>query len=261
MAMNQELTRPTFFNRISSFFRKTAEEQSRLPVLIENISEGSDNISIGGPEPEEPRTTFLRPWSKRENAIDQLQNGVAALSDLMGTIRETLEKNGSRQDELLAYLSHIPAAMEAIPESHRVQGEALQAIQSGIEQQNSQQNKLAQVLEKMNRDDIANSRILATVREKVETIAVHEEAISRSLTSVGSVLQSVNTTSQAGTKVLESLRENLSVRDSDLEKVIRRQNTRFTTMLTVAIVMSMAALTSVVVFGYLGYETLNHMVK
>ena len=56
-------------------------------------------------------------------------------------------------------------------------------------------------------------------------------------------------------------RDGLAARDGELERVIRQQNTRFTTMLSVAIVMSMAALTAVVVFGYLGYQTLSHMGK
>jgi hypothetical protein len=40
-------------------------------------------------------------------------------------------------------------------------------------------------------------------------------------------------------------------RDAELERVLRRQNTRFTTMLIVAIVLSVAALTAVAMVGYL----------
>lgn len=256
--MGEQLTQ-TFFGRIGNFFRKPAQEtRLQLRGLL-----GSDTIdaegSAGGSD--ESRTTFLRPWAKREQAFDQLQNGVTALSDLMNSIRESLEKNSSRQDEMLNYLSHLPEALESLPESNRVQGEALKAIQLGIEQQNTQQSQLANVLERMNRDDNAHGRVLQTVREKVDMISMHEESISHSLTSVGKVLQTVSTTSETGTRVLETLRDNLSTRDTELERVIRRQNTRFTTMLTVAIVMSMAALTAVVVFGYLGYQTLGHMAK
>ena len=256
--MNGQMTRTNLFDRIGKFFRKGNDIQSQLPAVIDPLSDDAEGATGGA---NDTRTTFLRPWSKREQAIDQLQSGVATLSDLMGTIRQTLEKNSTRQDELLSYISQLPKALETLPESTRVQGEALKAIQTGIEQQNTQTNKLSQLLERINREDTTNGRVLSAVREKVDMIGMHEEAISRSLTSVGTVLQSVNTTSQAGTQVLENLRDNLSVRDSELERVIRRQNTRFTTMLTVAIVMSMAALTAVVVFGYLGYETLSHMAK
>ncbi|HET6251462.1 MAG TPA: hypothetical protein VFE47_27505 [Tepidisphaeraceae bacterium] len=258
--MSAQVT-PTFFERIGNLFRKPTDSTTQVRALLgggDSIDNESTRSHI---EEIEPRTTFLRPWAKREQAFDQLQNGVAALSDLMGTIRETLEKNSSRQDEMLNYLSHLPQALESLPESNRVQGEALKAIQLGIEQQNTQQNKLADVLERLSRDETAHGRVLGAVREKVDMIGMHEESISHSLTSVGKVLQAVSTTSETGTRVLESLRENLGTRDGQLETVIRQQNTRFTTMLSVAIVMSMAALTAVVVFGYLGYQTLSHMGK
>lgn len=265
--MSDQTTQTTFFNRVGGFFRprnrvtelaigeRPAQPDGAMPeeIVIENLDEASDSG--------EPRTTFLRPSVKRDQAIDQLQTGVATLSDLMGTIRDTLEKNSDRQDELLNYLSGLPAAIESLPESNRIQGEALKAIQISIEQQNAQQNQLTGVLERMHQADCDHQTALEAVSARINVIAGHEEAISLSLTSVGAALESVSNTSDASAKVLENLRDNLSNRDSELERVIRRQNTRFTTMLTVAIVMSMAALTAVVVFGYLGYETLSHMMK
>ena len=58
----------------------------------------------------EPRSTFLRPWAKRDAAIEQLQSGVGALADLMTGIKDNLERTAKRQDELVQYLSHLPGA-------------------------------------------------------------------------------------------------------------------------------------------------------
>jgi chromosome segregation ATPase len=325
--MSDEIITTSFFGRIGSFIRRALREtdgssSSSPPVmaLLDGPSDESaetaevvEPAETGG----EPRTTFLRPWVKRDQAIDQLQNGMAALSDLMGTIRQTMEKNSSRQDELMNYLSHLPQALAALPETHRVQGEALRAIQisieqqdralsslpecnriqsealkavqtsieqqnralgalpesnrmqgealraiqTGIEQQNTQQNKLANVLERMDRGGDETVRTLEVVRERVDGISTQEQAIGQSLETVGVALQTVSATAHSSAQVLENLNENIVGRDNQLERVLRRQNTRFTTMLAVAIVMSMAALTAVVVFGYLGYEALSHMGK
>src|SRR4051812_14000494 len=59
----------------------------------------------------EPRSTFLRPWAKRDAAIDQLQGGINAIGELMTGIKDHLEQQSKRQDELLGYLSHLPAAL------------------------------------------------------------------------------------------------------------------------------------------------------
>ena len=48
----------------------------------------------------------------------------------------------------------------------------------------------------------------------------------------------------------------IGLRDGELERVLKRQNTRFTTLLTVAIVLSISALTAVSTFGYLAYEAM-----
>jgi hypothetical protein len=253
--MNGQLS-TNFFGRIGSLFRKPG---------LDGVIRRSLPAPDGGSGPGEPgesgeqRAAFLRPWSRRDQAIDQVQNGVAALTDLIGTIRETLDRQSDRQDELMQCLALLPKALDALPESNRVHGEALRVIQTGIEQQNAQQGKLATVLERMSRDDTGHARVLDSVREKIDMIGMHEEAISHSLTSVSKALASVSTNSESSSRVLENLKANIGTRDGELERIIRKQNTRFTTMLTVAIVLSMAALTAVVVLGYLGYESLSRM--
>jgi uncharacterized phage infection (PIP) family protein YhgE len=272
--MHDQLTLTTFFGRIGNMFRRPAHDLTteqavaELPELSDYSSSQelsqTPTTTTGGPDnndPNETRTTFLRPWTRRDQGIGQLQTGMSALTDLMSTIRGNLERDAQRQDELLAYLSRLPQAIESLPESSRVQGEALKAIQQGIEQQNAQQSKLAEVLEKMHQADGEHREALIGVRDRADTIAQQEQAIGQSLSTASVALETVSKNSESSARVLENLRDNLSSRDSDLERVIRRQNTRFTTMLTVAIVMSMAALTAVVIFGYLGYETLSHIVK
>lgn len=283
--MNDQAVQTSLFGRIGNLFRRGVREieltRQDIPSLLEHVViEEEQEI----PEPsidalnqiaeiseapaatlevaeESERTTFIRPWPQPDPAINQLQTGVAALSDLMCTIRDTLERNSVRQDELIAYLSALPQALQTLPESTRVQGEALKAIQQGIEKQYNQQNKLADVLERMHRDSAVDSRMLDSVRERVDSISANEESLGQTLSSVGVSLESVTNTSHSSAEVLKNLRDNLSTRDNELERVLHRQNTRFTSMLAVAIVMSMAALTAVVVFGYLGYEALMHMAK
>ena len=52
-------------------------------------------------------------------------------------------------------------------------------------------------------------------------------------------------------QVLQNMRDNLNSRDGQLERILHRQNTRFTTMLAIAIFLSISALVVVCVMGYL----------
>ena len=72
-----------------------------------------------------------------------------------------------------------------------------------------------------------------------------------SLNSMSVTLEQASRHSAIGTQVLESLGENLKARDGDLQRVIQRQNVRFTTLMIVAICVSIAAVAAVLVMGYM----------
>src|SRR5690349_14655321 len=99
--MSDQMILTGFFGRIGNFLRRGGRDGQSTRTPITALSEPVTAEIDDSPETsDEPRTTFLRPWVKRDQALDQLQNGIATLSDLMGTVRETLEKNSTRQDEL-----------------------------------------------------------------------------------------------------------------------------------------------------------------
>jgi hypothetical protein len=50
---------------------------------------------------------------------------------------------------------------------------------------------------------------------------------------------------------MEQLRDNQTARDNELQRLLMKQNTRFTSMLAIAIFLSVAALVAVAVIGYL----------
>lgn len=244
-------------SRIGGWFRRSQIPPESHPYHGED---GGDQL-ISGNGGLEPRGTFLRPWAKRDQAIDNLHRGIGALSDLLVSIRDNMEKQSIRQEELLQHLAHLPDAIQSIPESGRMQGETLKAIHQQIERQTAQQSQLGQILERISTADTTQGKTLDALHQTVASMGEHDAAISSNLQSLGSALASVTQNSQASAQVLEQLRDNATRRDGELERVIKRQNTRFTTLLTVAIVLSIAALTAVAVFGYLAYDLLSKSAK
>ena len=203
------------------------------------------------PRPQlELRGSVLRPWAKRDQAITNLQDGFHTLTDLMTAIKENLTDQNRRQDELLRHLSHLPEAIQSIPESNRMQGEALRAIHSRMEQQNMQQQMIADILQKVSEANTEQSKTVDVVRDRVEVMAEHERKISDNLSSVGTAMQTVSRNSQTSAQVLEQMRDNISSRDGQLERILHKQAMRFTSMLAIAIFLSIAALVAVAVVGY-----------
>jgi chromosome segregation ATPase len=230
----------TILSRIGNLFRRNHRD-SDLPLMHDDRNNGALV----------PRVTFLRPWAKRDAAINNLQEGFHTLTDLLSGIRENMDRQSQRQDELLAYLSHLPEAMRAIPESSRSNGEMLRAIHVQLEQQHLQQDKLAEILEKMHEADGEQKQAIHDVRENIDAIHQSGESINTGLNGLGAALQNVSRNSTTGAQVLEQMRDRIDARDGELERILNRQNTRFTTLLAIAIFLSMSALTAVCVIGYL----------
>ena len=260
MAVSEQ---PTILSRIGNWFKRSSRtDEAGMPRDNDNGhaadvfdpglrgdgGPGGSMLPSGGPE---PRSTFLRPWAKRDAAIEQLQSGVGALADLMTGIKDNLERTAKRQDELVQYLSHLPGALQQLPESARVQGEALKAIQLRMERQSEEQGRLAEVLERISMADQTHGRTLDALQERVDTLNEHDKAIAENLNGVGAAMKSLSQHTENSAMVLKQMREDTSSRGGELERILHRQGNRFTTMLAVAIVLSISALAAVGVVGYL----------
>jgi DNA repair ATPase RecN len=203
------------------------------------------------------RASFFRPWARRDQAIQNLQSGFGTLTDLMAAIKANLERQDQRNEELLHALQQLPQILESVPETNKLQTETLRAIHQQMEHQNGQQTKLAEILDRICDADAQQSSTLEALRDRVETLTEHDQSIASNLNSVGSAMASLSQNTQASTEVLSQMRSNIDDRDRQLESILHRQGTRFTTMLAVAIFLSIAALAAVATMAYLGYEMLN----
>ena len=239
----------TLFTRIGSWFKRGGtgaggRANGDLPLGVDS-PEDHPGTAI------EPRSSFLRPWAKRDAQIQGLQEGFHTLTDLMSSIRDNLDRQGKRQDDLLNYLSRLPQVLESLPESSRVQGEALRAIREQLGQQNAQQNRLTEILEKIGEGGAEQRVKLDSLGQKVEQLRETDESIASYLNNVADGMKHVSQNSAASTEVLGQMRDRIDERDTQLELIMHRQSTRFTTMLAIAIFLSCAALVAVSVVGYL----------
>jgi hypothetical protein len=234
----------TLFARIGSWFKRGPREENG-DVVVGQVHGHHAGSSI------EPRSSFLRPWARRDAAIQHLQDGFNTLTDLMGTIRDNLDRQSRRQDELMNYLSHLPQVLESLPESNRVQGETLRAISQQLQQQHGQGERLAEILEKIGEGGTEQRVLIDSLRQRVESMRETDEAIAENLNSVGDAMKNVGQSAATSAQVLGQMRDRIEERDGQLEQIMHKQSIRFTTMLAIAIFLSCAALVAVSVVGYL----------
>jgi len=261
------MSEQSLFSRLGTWFRggymDTGNGATSTPEFIVNNENGNDAEVTGEPTMSshmhgstpggalEPRSTFLRPWAKRDAAIDQLQGGINAIGELMTGIKDHLEQQSKRQDELLGYLSHLPAALEQLPESNRVQAETLKAIHEQMKGQSAHQSKLGDILEKISQADGQNVRALDALQNHVDQLRQHDAAVAQNLGSVGEAMEGLGKNTAASAQVLQQLRDQSAGRDGEIGRILQQQTSRFTTLLVVATLLLVAALVAVGVLGFL----------
>jgi hypothetical protein len=198
-----------------------------------------------------PRSFLWRPWARRDAAIAGLQQGFDSLNDLLGSIREHMQSQSRRQDEMAGYLSHLPHIMETMPETQRMHGEALQAIGQHLQEQTQQNGQLAEVLQRLGESQGGQQQLLQSLAGNTQTLGEHNQTISANLRDVGSAMALVGKHSETSTVALQQLQNELSHRDRQLGQIIQRQNKRLTIMLAVAMAVSVLALTAAGALGFL----------
>jgi hypothetical protein len=239
-----------FLNKIKRIFRRQPDIHSDLPLLQGDQPPAPADDPTGNGQrtlaPTTSRVSIFRPWARRDAAISNLQSGFVQLNGLMGAIKDHLEAQGQRHDQLISHLSHLPKVMDLIPETSRVQSETLKAIHQQLEQQNISQRQLANILERISQTGGDQRKILDSLRERMDMLNEHDQVIADNLTGFGAAMQSVSRNSQTSAQVLEQLRDNMARRDDQIETILKSYNSRFIILLSVVSFFAIGAFLSVI---------------
>lgn len=236
--------------RIGRWIGINRSNDGELPLAAPG-PDGNTETALDRPTPPpKPRLSIFRPFARRDAAIASLQQGFSSLSELMSAIRENLEKQGRRQDEMLSYLSHLPEILQSLPEAQRMQGETLRAISQQLQQQLGQQTRLTEILAKVSETSMGQKQVLDNLQAQAQTAGEHNQAISDSLRQVSSAMESVGQSTRTSSDVLQQLRESQAHRDDQLQRIIEGQNKRFSMLMIAAAVLSVAAMITTGVIGF-----------
>jgi uncharacterized protein YoxC len=187
------------------------------------------------------RTSFFRPWAKRDAAIASMQEGLEALAGTIVAIRDGQDKQGRRQDEMLAYLSHLPEILHSLPEAHRIQAETLKSIGQQLQQQMTQTNRVGEILEKISTGGDQQKETLEAIKGEVANMGGQSQNVASNLRQVGEAMEDVTRNSSRNAQVLELMHEKFEDRSEELERRLKRQGVLIVILVVVSMLMAGAA--------------------
>jgi len=217
--------------QIGRIFKK---DNSSLP--LEREIRGGEIAKVSA-----KRTSFFRPWAKRDAAIASMQEGLEALAGVMTNMRDNIDKQGRRQDEMLAYLSHLPEILHSLPEAHRIQAETLKSIGQQIQQQSAAANRVGEMLEKISNGGVEQKETLEAIKGEVANMGGHSENVAQNLRHVGEAMEDVTRNSSRNAQVLELMHEKFEDRSEEIERRLKRQGVLIVVLVIVAMLMAGAA--------------------
>jgi hypothetical protein len=189
--------------------------------------------------------------------LNAVRDSAAAVSQSAAGLCDRLDLQATREESLLRTLeplAGLPAALstlEHLPETSRVHTEVLRTLRRHADAEAARGDQIADILDRITRADADHRRALDALTGRVEAMGRHDRELCDRLSAVGTALETAARRSAAGAAAMEQLGENLAKRDRDLERLVERQNLRWATLVVTAGVLSVAALTAVMVFGYL----------
>ena len=224
------------FDRLSRWFKRQFRKEEDLPLLY-----GQTETSLLPPH------RGLFPWTRAAGNIEIIESRLSAVTTLTVALRSAIDQQSQRHDELLTYLSQLSHALQAIPDTARVQSETLRVLHQQIAYQNAQHKHLSEVLRKLGDSDGEQHTIIEGLRERVETLYSTDQSIRETIGGMDTTVRQVSLNSNTSTLVLERLRDNLVNHETDLDKSLRRQNRRVLVALVICMVLSVVAIVTVVV--------------
>ncbi len=186
------------------------------------------------PHASEVKPGMFRPFSRRDPAVANLQQSFTSLTDLLVSMRDSIERQGRRHEELMTYLSHLPRALEVLPESSRLQTEALSAIRLHIDQQHNQVRQLISTMERVGGSNVDQKRLMETISDRLEVLGEHDQSISESLSQFSSAVSAATRSSTGSVQVLEQVRDAIRERDQQMQEMLQSQSRRNTWLLVLA---------------------------
>ena len=228
----QKSNQLSIIGRVSRWFKNRFSSEEDLPLLYGQTEAPSDA----------GRSLFAMPWGRKPQDLSVLQSGLSSMTALMTSLRQYLDQQNARHEELLTYLSQLSGALQSIPDSSRMQGETLRVLHQQIAYQNAQHKQISEMMRKMTDSSGTQHEMVEMLRDRVETLYKNDEQISQTIEQVGSSMTVVTQNSQTNTLVLERLRDNLVTRDGDLERSLRKQWQMVRVTLLVSVCVSLVAI-------------------
>jgi hypothetical protein len=189
----------------------------------------------------------LARWARRDQAIQQLQEGYERVTKVMEDIQTHLAQQGERSERICGALEQIAKAMVEAPQIARQQAQTLDHIAAQIESTNARSQQLAEIVSDIPKVTRGQTETLTRIGRQLEISNEQGIVASQTIDRLGSTLRSLGETSQTHGELIREASVRAAEQGQQLVQLVGQQSRRFMLLFGVTIFMALAAVAATVV--------------
>ncbi len=196
---------------------------------------GKDPVTVGVARREDHE-------SPPEVTLQQLKQGYGEVVETMKSVRNHLEHQADRSEQMLQLLGDLPEALRSMPDQARVQTGVLQAIENHLANQDHTTRQLTEAITGLATASAHQQRSLAALDTHLaqghESLTQLNQGVAALTTTLGGVQESNAATRAAMNAVVEQTRIN----DERMREMFQRSQKMNTMMVILCLALAIGAL-------------------
>lgn len=218
---------------------------TRLPIVSvppAEVGSGSAIPDSGRDRTEEePTNGVLSWWSRREQAVRQVQENQEHVNRLIEDIQRHLVREGERSSRICESLDQLSRSTLELPIIARQQAQLLETISGRIDTTNARTQQLAEAVSDIPRMARLQSESIASITRHLELAAENNAVHHQTMERLASAIQTLNESSNAQVKALWLMNVKAGEQNEFLSHLIARQSKLFVILISISALMAAAS--------------------
>jgi hypothetical protein len=177
----------------------------------------------------------------------KMQQSYDALLGTVRELREALDGQARRQDELLTRLGTMPQAIDALPQTSRIQADMMALINDRIKMHAEQQKKVNEAIGNLGGSKNQLGDALQAIREQIETGNEIDRQLVDSFNRFSLMIDRLHMANTHAVECLQQVRDSYAASAMQMQEWIEKSRHKHTWLVGGAFAMSLVSLAAVVI--------------
>jgi hypothetical protein len=226
---------------LRKIFRPTAPEV--IDYELDKRADAANGESDSNPDV----IRFISPGAGPEPGAYRLQQSYDALLTTVQELRATLDGQVQRQEQLLAQLTTLPHAVEALPQTSQLQAQMLETVSQRLAIHAQQQREVTEKISALIAAGKPPIDLLKGIREQMETSTEIDRQLVEAFNRFSMMMDRLQLTNRHAVECLSQVRDCYAHATVQVQDWIDKSRVRNTWMINSAFVMALVSMLALVI--------------